>query len=104
MHLYNKNIQFQYHMFLPCSHITLPVALPTHSPIPSYSNILFILFWGLEMVQDPKASHFRSLRNVLFIILCITFAIGTWRILNDTTHKDIPNAEKTFTEEQNIEK
>ncbi|WP_154653459.1 hypothetical protein [Halodesulfovibrio aestuarii] len=55
------------------------------------------------MVQDPKTSHVRSLRNVLFIILCITFAIGTWRILNDTTHKDIPNAEKTFTEEQNIE-
>lgn len=56
------------------------------------------------MVQDPKASHFRSLRNILFVILCITFAVGTWRILVDTTPKDIPKAEKVFTEEKNLEK
>lgn len=56
------------------------------------------------MVQDHKVSHFRSLRNILFIILFITFAIGTWRILVDTTHDDIPAAEKVFTEKKNIEK
>lgn len=56
------------------------------------------------MVQDHKVFHFRSLRNILFIILCITFAIGTWRILVDTTPDDIPSAEKVFTEEKNIEK
>lgn len=55
------------------------------------------------MVQDHKVSHFRSLRNILFIILCITFVIGAWRVLVDTTSVDIQNAEKVFTEEKNLE-
>lgn len=55
------------------------------------------------MVQDHKVSQTRTVRNILLVIICITFAIGVWRILVDTTPNDIPKAEKISTEEKNIE-
>lgn len=56
------------------------------------------------MFNDYKASNVRILRNILLIILCITFFIGVWRILIDTTAKEIPEAQKIFKEEKNLEK
>lgn len=56
------------------------------------------------MTHDPKASSNRTIRNILFIIICITLFFGVWRILTDSTTDSIPEAEKVITEEQNIEK
>jgi type II secretory pathway component PulM len=56
------------------------------------------------MISDYKASNVRILRNVLLVILCITFLIGAWRILIDTNSDKIPEAQKVFKEEKNLEK
>ena len=56
------------------------------------------------MTKDPKVSDSRLVRNILFIIICITFVIGSWRILTDNTMQDIPEAEKVFKEEKDLEK
>ena len=56
------------------------------------------------MGHDPKASKARTVRNILLVILCITFIVGLWRILSDTSMDAIPEAEKVFQEEKNLEK
>lgn len=56
------------------------------------------------MVQDHKVSQFSTLRYILLVILCITFAVGAWRILTDTTSNDIPEANKIAIEEKNVER
>ena len=56
------------------------------------------------MTKDTKVFESRFVRNILFIIICITFAIGTWRILTDKSVQAIPKAEKVFHEEQDIQK
>ncbi|WP_157471163.1 hypothetical protein [Halodesulfovibrio spirochaetisodalis] len=56
------------------------------------------------MVTDYKSSQTRKLRNILLIILFITFIIGAWRIFTDTSPKGIQEADKVFQEEKNLEK